>query len=217
MSTQMNKEKRKRKKLTKVDVLWYSRAVFLCALALVLSLYPFREAFYPKIFTMEIVFDTVPVLVPIYIAEAETGENENIVAIAEEVDANETKEVNEYDKELLALVIYQEAGADYCSDDTRRMVGEVVLNRVADSRFPDTIEEVLLQKQQYGRLYWTGLVWSDRASLPEEADAVERAYRIAEELLTSDERLLPCDTIYQSEYVQGKEIVAESDGIYFCK
>lgn len=119
--------------------------------------------------------------------------------------------------EALALVIYQEAGGDSCSDDCRQMVGEVVLNRVADSRFPGTIEEVLLQPKQYGRLSKTGLVWPERASNPEEAHAIERAYKCAEQLLSgSTARLLPPDVIFQAEFVQG-EIVAELDGFYFCR
>ena len=117
--------------------------------------------------------------------------------------------------EMLALAIYQEAGGDACSDDTRLKVGTVVMNRVADSRFPDSIYEVLTQEQQYGRLYWTGLVWPERASLPGEAHAVERAYECAERILEG-ERLLPEDVIFQSEYIMG-EIVAEQDGFYFCR
>lgn len=120
------------------------------------------------------------------------------------------------DLELMALVIYQEAGADACSDETRLMVGNVVMNRVADERYPDTIEGVLLEKGQYGRLYWTGIQWPERASNPEEAHAVERAYRCAEEVLNGV-RLLPDDVIFQSENVQGTEIVAEQDGLYFCR
>lgn len=118
--------------------------------------------------------------------------------------------------EMLALVIYQEAGGDACNDETRLMVGNVVMNRVADDRFPNTIEEVLLQERQYGRLHWTGLVWADRASKPEEAHAVERAYDCAERVLNG-ERLLPDDVIWQAEFKQGTEVVAEQDGFYFCR
>lgn len=120
------------------------------------------------------------------------------------------------DLEHLALVIYQEAGADYISDDTRLMVGTVVMNRVADSRFPDTIEEVLTQKAQYGRLHWTGLVWADRASKDVEAHAVKRAYECAEQILMGY-RSFGEDVIWQAEFVQGTEIVAYQDGIYFCR
>ena len=118
--------------------------------------------------------------------------------------------------ELLALVIYQEAGGDACSDETRLMVGNVVMNRVTDERFPNSIEEVLLQKRQYGRLYWTGLVWPERATKAVEAHAVERAYRCAEEVLNGT-RLLPDDVIFQAEFEQGTEIVAHQDGFYFCR
>lgn len=122
----------------------------------------------------------------------------------------------EEELEMMAMVIYQEAGADRCSDDTRLMVGTVVMNRVADPRFPDTIYEVLTQEAQYGRFHWTGLVWPDRARDPNEAHAVDRAYEIAERILMG-ERLLPADVIWQAEFVQGTEVVAFQDGMYFCR
>lgn len=118
--------------------------------------------------------------------------------------------------EMLALVIYQEAGGDACSDETRRMVGTVVMNRIADNRYPDTMHEVITQKGQYGRLYWTGTIWPQRASKPEETHAVERAYTIAEEILQGV-RALPEDVIYQAEFKQGTEVVAHQDGLYFCR
>lgn len=120
--------------------------------------------------------------------------------------------------EILAIIIYQEAGGDACSDETRQMVGEVFLNRVASDRYPNTFYEVATQRQQYGRLYWTGIVWPERAELPQEAHAVERAYEMAEALLTGNlERLLPEDAIFQAEFPQGTEIVAVQNGLYFCR
>ena len=118
--------------------------------------------------------------------------------------------------EMLALVIYQEAGGNGCSDETRLMVGSVVMNRVADSRFPDTLYGVLTQRAQYGRLHWTGLVWPERASNSGEAHAVMRAYECAERILQG-ERVLPSDVIWQAEFIQGIEVVAYQDGMYFCR
>ena len=118
--------------------------------------------------------------------------------------------------EALAIIIYQEAGGDACSDLTRSMVGTVVMNRVASDLFPDTIQEVATQKRQYGRLYWTGLVWPERASNPGEAHAVQRAYDCARAILEG-ERVLPEDVIWQAEFPQGTEIVAHQDGLYFCR
>lgn len=122
----------------------------------------------------------------------------------------------EEELEMLAIVIYQEAGADKCSDETRLMVGTVVMNRIADDRFPDTMYEVLTQESQYGRLHWTGIVWPDRVSDPYEAHAIERAYAIAERILLG-ERALPEDVVWQAEFKQGTEVVAYQDGMYFCR
>jgi hypothetical protein len=127
------------------------------------------------------------------------------------------KGYDDYDLELLALVIYQEAGGDACSDETRRMVGEVVLNRVDHPYFPNSIEGVLLQYGRYGRLYWTGIKWPERANYEVEKHAVERAYRVAEIVLTADNRLLPGDVIFQAEFPQGTETMAHQDGLYFCR
>ena len=152
---------------------------------------------------------------PIYSVEdaapaAETPEEPEVIPT--ETEYPHTEE----DLEHLALVIYQEAGGDKCTDDTRMKVGNVVMNRVADPRYPDTIQGVLKQKRQYGRLHWTGLVWPARASHETEAHAVERAYAIAERILQG-ERVLPADVIYQAEFPQGTEVVAHQDGFYFCR
>ena len=112
--------------------------------------------------------------------------------------------VDEKEVELLACLIYCEAGADSISDDTRRMVGDVALNRVQDMRFPDTLEKVLTQKSQYGCFYWTGIVWPSRANSDAEKDAVDRAYRIAQDLLTGTHSdLYGKGYIYLAEFRQG--------------
>ena len=121
----------------------------------------------------------------------------------------------EEELEILAIIIYQEAGGDRCSDDTRRKVGSVFLNRVKSDRFPNTFEEVATQKRQYGTLYWTGLKWPSRATNEYEAHAVKRAYSIAEELLLSGS-ILPDNVIWQAEFVQGDGIYCHQDNFYFC-
>lgn len=118
--------------------------------------------------------------------------------------------------ELLARAIYKEAGGDDCSDETRIMVGNVIINRMHNEWYPDTMEAVLTQYRQYNTFYWTGVIWDERASNLSEKEAVERAYKCAERVLLG-ERLLPEDVVFQSEYIQGTEIVAYQDGIYFCR
>lgn len=119
------------------------------------------------------------------------------------------------EQEILAIIIYQEAGGDECSDDTRRKVGSVFLNRVNSPLFPDTFEEVATAEKQYGTLYLTGLKWPDRAFNEQEADAVNRAYELAEELLIGGS-ILPDNVIWQAEFTQGDGIYCYQDGIYFC-
>lgn len=123
----------------------------------------------------------------------------------------------EEELEALAIVIYQEAGADSCSDETRRMVADVVLNRVADERFPDTIEGVLLEKWQYGRFCETGIVWPESAQYECNAHAVERARRIAEEVLCGQHSEIYGEGyVFQAEFGQGSDGFWQ-DGIYFGK
>ena len=180
-----------------------------CLLALVLA----ARAESEEIHSVEEIVDNQIELVNYIIPEV----NDRVEEPDEQVETVEPETVyTEEELEQMALVIYQEAGGDACSDETRVMVGNVVLNRVADDRFPDTIDGVLLQERQYGRLHWTGLVWPERSVKAEEAHAVERAYKCAEEVL-SGTRLLPDDVIFQAEFVQGTEIVAHQDGFYFCR
>ena len=116
----------------------------------------------------------------------------------------------------MAAAIYNEAGGDYCSDDTRRLVGYVILNRVNDARFPDTIKEVLEQKNQYGLFYYTGIKFADRHTLPQEQHAVERAYEIAKEVLETESIPIPSSVVFQAEFEQGTSIYRYQDGLYFC-
>lgn len=127
----------------------------------------------------------------------------------------ETPPYTEEELEILAIIIYQEAGGDACSDDTRMKVGNVFLNRVDSPLFPDTFEEVALQDWQYGTLSQTGLKWPDRASYDVEQHAVERAYDIAKRCLEED-RILPSNVVFQAEFEQGDGTYCYQDGFYFC-
>ena len=117
----------------------------------------------------------------------------------------------------MAAAIYNEAGGDDCSDDTRRLVGYVILNRVNDSRYPDTIREVLEEKNQYGRFYYTGIEFVNRGVSYWESYAQDRAFRIAEEVLESRSNIpIPPTVVFQSEHKQGVSVYKHQDGLYFC-
>lgn len=133
-------------------------------------------------------------------------ENESYKLPVAPIEYTPTADVNINDLELLACVIYQEAGGNGSCDDCRRYVGDIVLNRVAHPKFPNTIHAVLTRYGQYGRFYWTGVVWPDRAKHYTEKAAVERAYRTAEEILSGNHsKLYGKGYIWQAEFVQGTE------------
>lgn len=50
---------------------------------------------------------------------------------------------------LLSKIIYAEAGSLWLSDEHQRLVGSVLLNRVASPEFPDDIESCVYQPGQY--------------------------------------------------------------------
>lgn len=122
----------------------------------------------------------------------------------EPVEPEPEIDISEDMVEMLAIVIYQEVGSDSICQSCRYRVGDIVLNRVADSRYPDTIYGVLTEPYQYGRLAWTGVVWADRASNPYEAHAVERARAVARDILSGNHsELYGNGYIYQAAHVQG--------------
>lgn len=70
--------------------------------------------------------------------------------------ADERKYTDE-ELDLLAHIIYAEAGSSWIPDQVQRLVGSVVLNRVNSSRFPNTIHEVVYQPGQYAPT-WDGSI-----------------------------------------------------------
>lgn len=212
----------KKKRGVYIDPLWAAMVLVGVAIGLMIGMIKSAKAVQQVVVREVTVQTTRYIQVPaVQETQAVLPEQPGVVVVKDEEEYEfPTEKAGEQkgDLELLALVIYQEAGGDACSDETRQMVGEVVLNRVADKRYPCTIEGVITQQAQYGRLHWTGPVWPERHKNPGEQHAVERAYETARALLIEKtDRLLPEDVIYQAEFRQGVEVVAEADGFYFCR
>lgn len=124
------------------------------------------------------------------------------------------------DLHALAIVNYMEAGQDSCCNLCRARICDVVLNRVADDRWPgeDTIQKVLTSPYQFSYL-WLYLSFPERADRIQEQHAIERAYMIAEQILLGNHT-----DVYQNGYVwyQGINrtndyIVCENCGIWFSR
>ena len=119
--------------------------------------------------------------------ESETTETVEPVEIPEPILEETSVEIEEpefvsyytYTEEeldLLARLVFSESGGeDY---DTKLKVASVVMNRVEDSYFPNTIEEVIYQPSQFSVTVITidGVVMIDRP-------ADEESYKAAKEVL----------------------------------
>ena len=104
---------------------------------------------------------------------------------------------------ILAHVICGEAQS--YSDEEQLYVGSVVLNRVNSDRYPDTIQGVVFQKNQYtctrdGNYYRT---------------PTERNWANAKYLLENGS-VLPANVVYQSGGKQGRGVYLKTSRHYYC-
>lgn len=112
---------------------------------------------------------------------------------------------------LLSKIIYAEAGSSWLSDEHQRMVGSVVLNRMASPEFPDTMREVLEQPGQY---------YGENSSYFDSLVPSERAVRNALYLLENGS-IAPAGVVFQANFVQGSGVYMEIEdehlgSSYFC-
>ncbi|MBR5014310.1 MAG: cell wall hydrolase [Bacteroidales bacterium] len=97
---------------------------------------------------------------------------------------------------LLAKIVENEAGSIWLSDDHRKCVASVVINRVNSTEFPDILEDVIFQKGQYSGVnteYFEDLLPS------------EPSVRAALEIIIEGS-ILPPSVVFQSEFIQGSGI-----------
>ena len=113
----------------------------------------------------------------------------------------EADETNSAEVDLLARLIMCEMGSNGHPDEQLYNVGSVILNRVKDGRFPDTVRGVIYQSSpcwQYAPA---------RDGTLETAKPTERCYTIAIDLLANGSRL-PADVVWQSTTPQGSAVYA---------
>lgn len=113
---------------------------------------------------------------------------------------------------MLAALIFYEAGSDDCTDIHQQLVGQVVLNRVTHDKFPDNIYDVITQKGQYSTCE---LVLNNMGT-----DVIpQRCYDNALEVLNGNVEC-PDNVIFQANFKQGsgvyKELYTSYSVSYFC-
>ena len=132
-------------------------------------------------------------------------EDEYIDDYEEEEIILDSMPYTEEDYELLAHLIFSEAGSDWCSDKLQLYTGSVVLNRVISKYYPNNIHDVIYQPGQYS-VVKSGAI----NKIPN-----QRAYDCARFLLENGS-VLPSNVIFQSQHIQGDGIYEKVQNTYFC-
>lgn len=124
----------------------------------------------------------------------------------------ETETEPPYSEDDLYLLSHLICGeVEGCDRQMKTYVGSVVLNRVADSRFPGTLREVIYQNNP--------LQYSCTVDGNFEKTPGEETIDVAKFLLTNGSQLPPT-VIFQAEFVQGSiyDTLLAPNGVteYFC-
>lgn len=110
-----------------------------------------------------------------------------------------------YDEDLYSLAHVIMGEAEGGSWKLKKYVGSVVLNRMNDSRFPDTITDVIFDEGQYS------CTWDGRFDLEPNTDSW-----MAAQWLLRNGSCIDSDVVWQAEFIQGEYIYDEFEGMYFC-
>lgn len=111
--------------------------------------------------------------------------------------------INEDDLYALAHIIMGEG--ESCCWEYKVATGSVVLNRVADERFPSTVIGVKNDPNQWAPT-WDGRYW---------LEPNQECWDAAEYVLVNGSQL-PADVVWESAVPQGKYTYEVLEGIYFC-
>lgn len=118
-------------------------------------------------------------------------------------EKSKNKEVKDEDLLLLADLVGAEVGD--LSEECQVAAASVVLNRMNNSEFPDTVSEVIYQPGQYETV--------DNGRIEDEAD--EKVRKNVEYVLKNGSQI-PKNVVYQGMYPQGSGVWKVIDGEYFC-
>ena len=122
------------------------------------------------------------------------------------VETETERNYSDDDVWYLSRVIQAESG--YCERAMMEGVGSVVLNRVADDRFPDSIPEVIQQPGQYSTLSWLS------SQTP-----TEEVMDVTIDLLENGSKFPP-EVVWQANFPQGsgtyQTLSTSYSTMYFC-
>lgn len=134
-----------------------------------------------------------------YIVAAKSTWNEAQDAI---VGYQKLAQYTDEDIRILATTVYYEAGNT--TEELRQYVAQVVLNRVGDSRFPNTVKAVVTQPGQYAQKYGT----VEAAQSIKDKDAQNGTYTYLTCENAAKQAMMglvdmPSNVLYQANFRQG--------------
>lgn len=137
-------------------------------------------------------------IIPIMLAAALAG--------AGTIETETERSYSDDDVWYLSRVIQAESG--YCQREMMEGVGSVVLNRVADDRFPDSIPEVIQQPGQYSTLSWLS-----------SQNPTDEVMEVTIDLLENGSKFPP-EVVWQANFPQGsgtyQTLSTSYSTMYFC-
>lgn len=144
------------------------------------------------------------------------SETDPIIIRAKELWA-EADTQYQYDRDLIATVIYNEAWGG-CTDRHRELVGAVILNRINSEIYPNTAYDVIAQPGQYHKAYVLpdSFYWLRARANPEDW---QHCQGLAANVLNGE---VTCadNVMYQANFKQGTEVYetcyTSYSVTYFC-
>lgn len=137
-----------------------------------------------------------------YVQAAKSTWNEAQKAIA---GYQKLAQYSDEDIRILTTTVFHEAG--HTTEQPRQYVAQVVLNRVEDSRFPDTVKGVITQPGQYSTKYAT--VEAANAIQATDSKNGTYYYGICEDSVKAammGQVEMPSNVLYQANFSQGKGV-----------
>jgi len=145
-------------------------------------------------------------LVTLYNEEDETVEAEVVEEAEEEICKNRWGiQLTEEEIDLLAKILWVEARGE--SELGQEAVVEVILNRIISEEFPDTLYDVLSQKNPTQFASW---------KLRDKAEPTEKEYASIHAVLEGETAVLKEDTIYFATKKLTRNLDVQIGGHYFC-
>lgn len=117
----------------------------------------------------------------------------------------EEPKYTEEELDLLARIVWCEAGSDWLTDEHQQAIASVVINRKNDNRFPNTVKGVVYQKGQYA------CVGNGMINQTPNQRAYDNAKYVLENGIT-----IPDNVVWQAQFRQGRGVYKYIEGHYFC-